>query len=71
MLFLDTDWRELDVALDRLVLLEREASTGDSQKNIHIHFHSVHVRSAWMYVTQRDGVEAIACYAPHLQMEHV
>ena len=26
---LGTDWRELEVALDRLVSLEREASTGD------------------------------------------
>ena len=40
---LDTDWGELEVALDRLVSLEREASTGDSQKVIHIVFQSVYV----------------------------
>ena len=46
---LETDWSELEVALDRLVSLERETSKGDSQKGIHNNFHSVHVESAWMY----------------------
>ena len=41
--FLDTDWRELEVALDRLASLEREASTGDSEKGIHNVFQPVYV----------------------------
>ena len=32
---LDSNWREIEVALDGLVSQEREASTGDSQKGIH------------------------------------
>ena len=32
---LDSDWKDVEVALDRLVFQEREASTGDSQKGIH------------------------------------
>ena len=46
---LETDWRELEVALDRLVSLEREASTDGSWKGIHNNFHFVHVESAWVY----------------------
>ena len=57
---LGTDWRELEVAFDRLVSLEREASTGVSEKGIHNSYHSVCVESAWMYGSLRDGGEAIA-----------
>ena len=46
---LETDWSELEVALDRLVSLEREASTGNSQKGIHNNFHSAHVEcDVWL-----------------------
>ena len=40
---LDTDWSELEFALDRLVSLEGEVSKGDSQKGIHNVFLSVYV----------------------------
>ena len=45
---LNTDWSDLEVALDRLVSLERGASTGDSQKGTLNNFHSVRVESAHM-----------------------
>ena len=32
---LGSDWKDIEVVLDRLVSQEREASTGDSQKGIH------------------------------------
>ena len=32
---LDSNWMEIEVALDRLVSQEKEASTGDSHKGIH------------------------------------
>ena len=48
---LGSDWTELEVALDKLVSLEREASTGDTQKGIRNNFHSVRVESAHMEQT--------------------
>ena len=50
---LDTNWRELEVALDRLVLLEREAYKGDSWKGIHNVFQSVYVFRVHGYMTTR------------------
>ena len=32
---LDSNWREVEVALDRLVSQEREVATGDSHKGVH------------------------------------
>ena len=49
---LDTDWSDLEVALDRLVSLERKASKGDSQEDIQNVFQSVYVfRVFGMYIS--------------------
>ena len=55
-----TDWRELEVALDRLVSLEREASTGNSHKGIPTAVDDLHIFCECCECAWRDGVEAIA-----------
>ena len=51
---LGADWRELEVALERLVSLEREASTGDRTVSTIESFRSALTLNVECYVTDHD-----------------
>ena len=51
---LGTDWRELEVALERLVSLEREASTGDRTVSTIESCRSALTLNVKRYVTNHD-----------------